>query len=80
MNFGVSPVHGGMIMIVNLAPGMATPTSGGNLFAACTVAKISLEKVIPRPLPFVEVILVCLAVVTYFSPLSLYLRNLAYTR
>jgi C4-dicarboxylate transporter DctM subunit len=44
--FGVDPVHFGMIMVVNLALGMITPPFGVNLFAACTVARISLDKII----------------------------------
>ena len=44
MHFGVDPVHFGLIMVVNLAMGMITPPFGVNLFAACTVAKISLDR------------------------------------
>jgi C4-dicarboxylate transporter DctM subunit len=80
IKFGVDPVHFGMIMIVNLALGMITPPFGVNLFAACTVAKISLDHIIPRLLPFVGVILACLILITYFPPLSLFLRDLVYAR
>jgi len=41
IQFGIDPVHFGIIMVVNLALGMITPPFGVNLFAACTVAKIS---------------------------------------
>jgi C4-dicarboxylate transporter, DctM subunit len=78
IHFGIDPVHFGMIMVVNLALGMITPPFGVNLFAACTVAKISLDQIITRLLPFVAVILACLLVVTYFPPLSLMLRDLVY--
>jgi TRAP-type C4-dicarboxylate transport system permease large subunit len=78
IHFGIDPVHFGMIMVVNLALGMITPPFGVNLFAACTVAKISLDQIITRLLPFVAVILACLMVVTYFPPLSLTLRDLVY--
>ena len=47
-------------------------------FAACTVARISLDAIIPRLLPFVLVILGCLMVITYVPQLSLGLRDLAY--
>jgi C4-dicarboxylate transporter DctM subunit len=80
MTFGVDPVHFGMIMVVNLAMGMITPPFGVNLFAACTVAKISLDRIIPHLLPFVAVVVICLMVVTYFPPLSLFLRDLVYQR
>ena len=49
MKFGVGPVHFGVIMVVNLALGMITPPFGVNLFAACAVAKLPLERLV-RPL------------------------------
>lgn len=76
--FGIDPVHFGLIMVVNLALGMITPPFGVNLFAACAVARISLDRVVPSLLPFVLVVLACLAVITYFPSLSLALRDLLY--
>ncbi|MDP1998591.1 MAG: TRAP transporter large permease subunit, partial [Rhodoferax sp.] len=78
--FGIDPVHFGMIMIVNLALGMITPPFGVNLFAACTVAKISLDRIVPHLLPFVLVILGCLALITYVPSISLALRDAVYPR
>jgi C4-dicarboxylate transporter, DctM subunit len=78
MHFGVDPVHFGIIMVVNLALGMITPPFGVNLFAACTVAKISLDQIVPRLLPFVAVIMLSLFVITYVPPISLGLRDLVY--
>lgn len=80
MHFGVDPVHFGLIMVVNLALGMITPPFGVNLFAACTVAKISLDRIIKHLLPFVGVILVCLLVITYVPSISLALRDLVYAK
>ena len=80
IHFGVDPVHFGLIMVVNLALGMITPPFGVNLFAACTVAKISLDRIIPYLIPFVLVILGCLMVVTYVPQLSLGLRDLVYAK
>ena len=80
MHFGVDPVHFGLIMVVNLALGMITPPFGVNLFAACTVARISLDRIIKHLLPFVCVILVCLMVITYVPWISLALRDLAYAK
>jgi tripartite ATP-independent transporter DctM subunit len=78
MYFGIDPVHFGMVMVVNLALGMITPPFGVNLFAACTVARLSLDQVIGRLWPFVAVILCCLMVITYVPALSLTLRDLLY--
>ncbi|MFN9727442.1 TRAP transporter large permease [Acidovorax sp.] len=78
IHFGIDPVHFGMIMVVNLALGMITPPFGVNLFAACAVAKISLDRMITSLLPFVGVIIFCLMLITYFPPISLFLRDLVY--
>jgi len=75
IHFGVDPVHFGMIMVVNLALGMITPPFGVNLFAAATVARISLDQMIRYLLPFVMVIIACLMVITYVPAISLTLRD-----
>ena len=80
MHFGIDPVHFGLIMVVNLALGMITPPFGVNLFAACTVAKISLDRIIGQLVPFVLVILACLMVITYVPGISLTLRDLVYAK
>lgn len=77
-SFGIDPVHFGVMMVVNLALGMITPPLGVNLFAACSVARISLDAVIPRLIPFILVILTCLALITYVPGVSLYLRDLMF--
>jgi C4-dicarboxylate transporter, DctM subunit len=80
VHFGIDPIHFGMVMVVNLALGMITPPFGVNLFAACTVAKISLDRIVVHLVPFVLVILACLMVVTYVPQLSLFLRDLVYAK
>ncbi len=80
MHFGVDPVHFGLIMVVNLAMGMITPPFGVNLFAACTVARISLDRIVGHLVPFVLVIMVCLFIITYVPQLSLGLRDLVYAK
>ncbi|MBK6615777.1 TRAP transporter large permease [Ottowia sp.] len=79
-HFGIDPVHFGLVMVVNLALGMITPPFGVNLFAACTVARIPLDKIIRHLVPFVCVVLACLMVITYVPQLSLGLRDLVYGR
>jgi tripartite ATP-independent transporter DctM subunit len=78
VQFGIDPVHLGLVMIVNLALGMITPPFGVNLFAACTVARVSVDEIIPRLLPFVLVVLGCLMVITYVPQISLGLRDVVY--
>jgi tripartite ATP-independent transporter DctM subunit len=80
MHFGIDPVHFGLVMVVNLALGMITPPFGVNLFAACTVARISLDRIVTHLVPFVLVILACLMVITYVPGISLGLRDLVYAK
>lgn len=65
IHFGINPVHFGLVMITNLALGMITPPFGVNLFAACAVAKIGLERMMRHLIPLIGVILLCLALITY---------------
>jgi C4-dicarboxylate transporter, DctM subunit len=76
--FGVDPVHFGLIMVVNLALGMITPPVGVNLFAACAVARLPIERIVPALLPFFAVIVVCVLIVTYVPAVSVGLRDLLY--
>ena len=76
--FGVDPVHFGIVMVVNLALGMITPPFGVNLFAACTVARLSLDRIITQLIPFVLVVLACLMAITYMPAISLTLRDWVY--
>ncbi len=78
MQFGVQPVHFGLIMVVNLALGMITPPLGVNLFAACAVARISIDQMLPHLVRFVLVVLSCLMAITYMPWISMGLVNLLY--
>jgi C4-dicarboxylate transporter, DctM subunit len=78
VGFGVDPVHFGLIMVVNLALGMITPPVGVNLFAACQVARLPIERIVPALLPFFAVIGICVLLVTYVPWISLGLRDLLY--
>jgi tripartite ATP-independent transporter DctM subunit len=78
MQFGVDPAHFGVIMVVNLALGMVTPPFGVNLFAACAVADLPIERLIRPLLPFVGVVVACLLLITYVPEISLYFKGLVY--
>lgn len=78
MHFGIDPAHFGVIMVVNLALGMVTPPFGVNLFAACTVANMPIERLIRPLLPFVAVIVSCLLMITYVPEISVFFKELVY--
>ena len=71
-------MHFGLIIVVNLALGMFTPPVGVNLVAACAVAKIPIQKIIPSLVPMVGVVMCCVLLVTYVPFISLGLVELLY--
>jgi tripartite ATP-independent transporter DctM subunit len=72
-NFGVDPVHFGMIMMLNLGIGLCHPPVGSILFVGCAVGKVSIEEVMKKIWPFYGVMFVVLMLVTYVPLLSLWL-------
>jgi tripartite ATP-independent transporter DctM subunit len=74
--FGVDPVHFGIIMILNLGIGLLTPPVGPTLAVGCAIGKVSMEAVSRSILPFYIPMLIVLALVTYIPALSLWLPSL----
>ncbi len=69
--FGLHPVHFAIMFIVNLEIGYLTPPMGINLFVASAVFKRSIVEVIKGVLPFLLLMLFCLAIISIFPGLSL---------
>ncbi len=72
-NFGIDPVHFGIIMVLNLSVGLCTPPVGTVLFVGCSVAKIGIGEVIKPLIPFFIAMIAVLLLVTYLPALSLWL-------
>ena len=70
---GMSMVHFGTIMIVNLAIGLVTPPVGVNLYVACGIADVDLRRISVSVVPLLVASLVVLLLVTYVPSLSLFL-------
>jgi C4-dicarboxylate transporter DctM subunit len=71
--YGISPLHFGVIMCVNLAIGLTTPPVGASLYVAAGVAKIPLERTF-RPLGIMLVAnMAALTLITYVEPLVMFL-------
>jgi TRAP-type C4-dicarboxylate transport system permease large subunit len=73
---GLSPIHFGIIMVLNLSVGLCTPPVGSVLFIGCSVAKVRIETVIKPLLPMFVAMIVVLLLVTYIPSLSLWLPGL----
>jgi tripartite ATP-independent transporter DctM subunit len=76
INFGVDPVHFGMIMMLNLGIGLCHPPVGAILFVGCAVGKVTIEQVMRAIWPFYGVMFAVLMLVTYIPAISLWLPSL----
>lgn len=76
MKFGISPVHFGIILTMNLAIGFVTPPYGANLFVASAVGNVPFGKVAKNAIPVVLIMIVVLLLVTFVEPVSMSLVRL----
>ncbi len=76
VGLGVSPVHFGIIMTMNLAIGFITPPYGANLFVAAGVSGVQFERVAKNVLPLVFTMIIILMMVTFIEPISMFLPHL----
>ncbi len=77
LSIGLSAVHFGIIMVVNLAIGFITPPLGINLFVASRVGDTKLEVVCAGIVRFIIVMIICLMCITYIPAISETLPKLA---
>ncbi|GAF69898.1 unnamed protein product, partial [marine sediment metagenome] len=71
--FGVNPVHLGIIFLTNLEIGYSTPPVGLNLFIASFRFEKSVILLYRAAIPFIVIMLVALLIITYVPSLSLLL-------
>ncbi len=70
---GMSPVHFGIMIIMNLSIGTITPPVGSVLFVGCSVAKLPVDEVMKQLIPFFLAIVAGLILVTFIPALSMWL-------
>jgi C4-dicarboxylate transporter, DctM subunit len=72
---GVDPMHFGIIFIVNLEIGYLTPPVGLNLFVASALFEKPIGHIMRSVLPFIALMMIGLALITWFPALSVGLGN-----
>ena len=75
--YGVNLVHLGIVMVVNLELGFATPPFGINLFISSAFFRRPVAEIFRATLPFLLLLLGALLLITWFEPLSLWLVALS---
>jgi len=73
---GMSPIHFGIMLILNLAIGLTTPPVGSALFVGCAVGKIRIEQVVKAMLPMWAVMVAVLMLITFVPEITMFVPNL----
>ncbi|PKM21122.1 MAG: hypothetical protein CVV11_06605 [Gammaproteobacteria bacterium HGW-Gammaproteobacteria-15] len=70
VELGMSPLHFGIMMVLNLSIGLVSPPVGSVLFVSCAIAKTKLEAIIRPLMPLYLAMFVVLMLVTYVPAIS----------
>jgi len=77
-NLGVSPIHFGIIMLMNLGIGLCTPPVGNTLFVGCIVGKMKVEQVVRVLWPFYIAMVLVVLLVTYAPFFAMWLPGILF--
>ncbi len=72
---GVDPIHFAIIFTHNMEVGLIHPPVGLNLFVLATISNAPIGEVIRGILPFLILLLIVLAIITYVPSLTMWLPN-----
>jgi len=70
---GMSPIHFGVMMVVNLAIGFVTPPIGVNLFVVSSLTNISVVSIAKKAWGMIVLFLIALLLITFVPSISLLL-------
>ena len=73
---GLDPIHFGIIVCVNICIGTLTPPFGVCLFVSSGLTQIPIERIAKKSMPFLLALIICLLLVTYVEPISMFLPRL----
>jgi C4-dicarboxylate transporter, DctM subunit len=74
--FGMDPVHLGLIVVITLAIGLVTPPYGLCLLLAAKIGDLSIERSLVAVIPYIFIILVVLVFVAFFPSIAFYVPKL----
>ena len=77
-NYGIDPVHFGVMYMILITMGGMTPPIGVTMYTTCSILGCSVETYTKESIPFVAAIVVLLVLLAAFPQLVLFLPNLVY--
>jgi len=75
-SLGIDMIQLGVIVVTNLAIGMLTPPMGICLIVSCSISNDSIAAISKRILPFLGILIVDLLIITFYSPITMWMANL----
>ena len=78
LNFGMDPLHLGVLFVINLVIGYVTPPFGYNLFTASAVTNLSLEKIIKGVMPFLIVEIAAVIIIAFVPQIVTWLPGILF--
>jgi len=70
VQLGMSPLHFGIMIVLNLLIGLCTPPVGNILFVSCAIANTTITRILRPLLPMYVAMIVVLLLVTYIPAIS----------
>jgi C4-dicarboxylate transporter DctM subunit len=76
--FGIDPIHFGIILIANMGIGLFLPPIGLGLLIGCSIGKITVLEVVKPLAPYLAVNFAMVLLITYWPWLTLVIPNLLF--
>lgn len=76
LEFGIEPVHLGLIVVITLAIGLVTPPYGLCLLLAAKIGNLSIERSFVTVIPYIAIILIVLLFIAFFPDIAFYLPKM----
>lgn len=78
MQYGIDPIHFGMVLIMNFALANITPPVGLSLIAGCSITdkEMGIEETFPYILHIIGIVAVVVLLIIFFPAISTFLPNL----
>jgi TRAP-type C4-dicarboxylate transport system permease large subunit len=73
---GISPIHFGVLMVLTMMIGVATPPMGMSLFVVSNITGIPVMRLGKRLIPFFIPLVISLLLVTFYPQFVMFLPNL----
>ncbi len=75
-SLGIDIIQLGVIVVTNLAIGMLTPPMGICLIVSCSISGDGIAQVSRKILPFLSILIVDLLIISFYSPLTMWMASL----